>query len=136
MTTPNVGPGTQGNANIWNKLSNEFGLYSVTITLTAATLNDLGAGVLTGYSSGSTTRLLLTAASGGTTINGLDANDVADGFTVLIVNQSTTASLIFTHLNSGSLGANQFSNVSAGSVTILPLGAARCTYVVNKWQFA
>jgi len=132
----NPGVAAQGNANYWAKLSNEFGLYSVTKTLTGGPFNDLGAATLPGYFSGSTTRLLITPSGADVTINGLDASGTTDGFTVLIVNQSATYNLIFTHLNTGSQSGNQFSNVSAGSVAIQPLGAARATYVVNKWQFA
>lgn len=133
MTNPGVG--TQGNPNVWSKLSNEFALYSVSATLASGPLNDLGAPLLWGYASGSTTRLLLTAAVGDTTINSLDASGCSDGFTIIIVNQSATDNLAFTHLGGG-LSANQFSNANAGTVAIPPLGAARCTYIINKWQFA
>ena len=131
-------PGANAQASFKNSLAlnNAYGLYSIAATLASGPLDDLGSPTLFGYSSGSTTRLLLTSASGGTTINGLDASDVTDGFTVLIVNQSTTDSITFTHLASTSMSFNRFSNVSAASVAILPLGAAWCTYVVNKWQFA
>ena len=134
MTSP--GLASQGKSNTMNALNNEYGRFSVTATLLAGPLNDLGYPTVFQYSSGSTTRLLLTPASGGTTINGLDASGVTDGFTILIVNQSTTDNLIFPHLASGSQSGNQFSNENAGSVAIVPLGAARCTYVVSKWQFA
>jgi hypothetical protein len=111
---------------------------SASATLAAGPLNDLDRATLPGYSSGSTKRLLLTPASGGTTINGLSATNCDDGHTILIVNMSTTDLLIFTHLAGGSLSANQFSNMNAGSVSIAALGAAPCTYLrgaINKWQF-
>jgi hypothetical protein len=114
--------------------------HSITATLAAGPLNDLGYALLgSPYSASYTNRMILTAATNsgnGTTINGLDAHGVDDGMTKLIQNPSTTDPLIFTHLNSGSLPNNQFSNESAGSVQIPPLGAARCTYIINKWQFA
>ena len=132
----NPGPATHGRANTMGALNTVYGLFSVTATLTTGPLDDLGASKIPRYSSGSTTRLLLTPAAGDTTINGLDASGVPDGFSILIVNQSATANLVFAHLASTSLSANQFSNPNASSVAIVPLGAARCTYVVNKWQFA
>ena len=132
----NPGPAQNSTGNVSIALNNEYGLYSSTATLTAGPLNDLSFPTLWGYVSGSTTRLLLTPASGGTTINGLDASDVNDGFCILIVNQSATDNIIFTHLNSSSHSYNQFSNASAGSVALLPLAASLCIYVVNKWKFA
>ena len=108
---------------------------SISATLAAGPLNDLSNPTLPLYKSGSTNRLLITPASGGTTINSLDASGCSDGFTMIIVNMSTTDDVIFTHLGGG-ISTNQFSNASAGSVALLPLGAARCTYIVSKWQFA
>lgn len=111
---------------------------SASATLGTGPLNDLDSPTLPGYSSGSTRRLFLTPAVGNTTINGLGASYCDDGHTILIVNRSTTDLLIFTHLGGG-LSANQFSNMSAGSVSIAPLAAARCTYLgapISKWQFA
>jgi hypothetical protein len=133
MTNP--GPAPNGAANVEIALENIYGLFSVVQTLKVSTLDDAGASTLWGYSSGSTTRLLLTPASGGTTINGLDASDVNDGFAVLIVNQSTTDNLIFAHLASTSHSNNQFSNVNGGSVALQPYAASLCIYVVNKWLF-
>jgi hypothetical protein len=109
---------------------------SVTKTLAAGPFDDLGAATLTGYVGGVTNRLLITPASGGTTIDGLDSTGVGDGFTILWGNQSATDVLIFPHLAAGSLAANRFSNANAGQVQIDPLGTALCTYVVNQWKFA
>jgi len=108
---------------------------SVSATLGAGPLNDLSFGTIPNFRSGSTNRLFLTPASGGTTINSLDASGVSDGYTMLLVNPSTTDNLVFTH-QGGGISTNQFQNANAGSVAIPPLGAARCTYVVNKWKFA
>ena len=55
---------------------------------------------------------------------------------MLIQNPSATDSLIFAHQASGSLSTDQVCNANAGSVALLPLGAARLTYVVNQWRFA
>jgi hypothetical protein len=108
---------------------------SVSATLTTGPLNDLGVPTLTGYKSGATNRLLLTPATGGSTINGIDASGCSDGYTIMIVNQSTTDNLTFAH-NGGGISTNQFSNTQAQSVALLPLGAARCTYVISRWRFA
>jgi len=135
MSFPNVGPATQGQPKSMGALNTEYGVFSVSATLSSGPLDDMGATLIPGYSSGATTRLMLTAASGGTTINGLDASGVSDGFTILIVNQSSSDNLIFNHLASTSLATNQFANKNNSSVSIAPNATARCTYVVNKWQF-
>lgn len=75
-------------------------------------------------------------AVGGTTINGLDASGVSDGFTTLMQNPSATDNLVFAHLASASQPTNKFCNVNASSVAVPPLEAARCTYVVKQWRFA
>ena len=114
-------------------------LSGVAATLATGPLNDVGPYLLPGYVSGVTNNLEITPASGGTTITGLDATGVAATaifFTVLIRNRSTVDTLIFTHLGAGSLSGNQFSNMNGASVSVPPLGAARCTYINNKWQFA
>lgn len=90
----------------------------------------------TGYVGGTTNRLILTAASGGSTIDGILATGVTDGFQLLIQNASTTDVLIFPNLAAGSSAANQFSNQGSASVQIPANGAARVNYIVNKWVFA
>ena len=87
-----------------------------------------------GLSRGTTNRLVLTAAAGGSTITGLSG--ATDGFSILINNPSTTDTITFTHLDAASASANQFSNMNAATVQIPPLGAASAVYIVNKWQFA
>lgn len=132
ITTPTAEMGPRGVSAAAN--------HSIGFTCGVGPYNDAGLALFGNpYSNGYTNRYILTAATNsgnGTTFNGFDASNVPDGFTVLVVNPSTTDPLIFTHLNSGSLPNNQFSNENASSVQIPPLGAARCTYVVNKWQFA
>lgn len=118
--------------------------HSISATLTAGPINDLGFAVLGNpYNCGTTNQFLLTAATNsgnGTTINGLDSSNIDNGWTALIVNPSTTDPLIFTHQNTGSLPANRFSNENASSVQIPPLGAARVTKIgalgTGYWQFA
>ncbi len=94
-----------------------------------------GGSIMPTFRSGSTNRFLFTAASGGSTINSLDASGYSEGETVFMQNLSSTDYLIFTHLGGGTT-ANQFSNANAGEVAIPPLGAARCTRSNGMWQFA
>jgi hypothetical protein len=137
---PNSSKQTTPTAEMGPPLVSGAANHTASALLAAGPINDLGIGIIGApYSNGYTNRLILTAATNagsGTTINGLDAHNTPDGFTMLIQNPSTTDPLVFTHLNSASLPNNQFSNENAGSVQIPPLGAARCTYIVSKWQFA
>jgi hypothetical protein len=116
---------------------------SLTITLGAGPYNDLAFGTLQTqlspgivqvYVSGVTNRLFITPASGGTTINSLDASGCSDGFRMLIVNASSTDNINFTHQGGGT-ATNQFFNVSLGTVALLAGGATHCTYVINRWRF-
>lgn len=107
--------------------------------LDGATLQQYFAGVTLRYFSGSTNRLVITPASGGSTINSLEASHCSDGFTMLWVNNSATDNLIFNHLGGGTV-SNQYLNANGASVYLAPLGSARCTYVVinhvGNWRFA
>ena len=87
-----------------------------------------------GYSAGVTNRLLVAAASGGTTITGLLA--APDGWTLLIRNTSTTDTITFPHLSGSSLAANQFSNSQALGVILPPNTSALLTYISNVWTFS
>jgi len=136
QSTPQAEMGPRGSSAAYN--------HSISATLAVGPINDLGFTVLGApYNNGTTNQFLLTAATNsgnGTTINGLDAHNIDNGWTALIVNPSTTDPLIFTHLNTGSLPGNRFSNENAGSVQIPPLGAARISYIgaigTGYWQFA
>lgn len=108
----------------------------VTVTLATGPLDDIGASTIYGYVPGATTHIIATPASGGSTVDGLDSTNVSLGHTVLWQNASTTDSIIFPHLAAASLAANRFSNENAASVSIPPLGAARCSFINNQWQFA
>jgi hypothetical protein len=109
---------------------------TVTAAIATGPVNNAGAAALYGYLPGVTTQIIATPAAGGSTVNGLDATNVRNGHTVLWQNASTADSITFAHLAAGSLAANRFSNMNAATVSILPLGAARCTYLTSKWQFA
>lgn len=85
-----------------------------------------------GYSAGVTNRLVLTPTSGGSTINGLLA--ATDGWSILIVNSSSTDSITFTHQNS-STPANQFSCPGGTSASLPPLTNVIIIYCINQWIF-
>jgi hypothetical protein len=104
-----------------------------TVSVTASPTTSVNNYSPSGYAGGTTNRLLLAAASGGSTITGLAA--ATDGWTVLIRNTSTTDILIFPHLSGSSTSTNQFSNMNAGTMNIAPLGAALLVYIVNVWVF-
>ena len=93
---------------------------------------------ISGWQDGAVTRLRLTPASGGTTINTLDASKVQDGWALLVMNRSPTDYLYFNH-KTGTGALNQFSNSGGTQAAIAPLGAAWLHYiggVDNVWQFA
>jgi hypothetical protein len=124
---------------VLNAASGVASLSSVSATLGTGPLNDLGTAsdalAVAGWVGGTTNRLLLTPASGGSTVNGLLATGVSDGFVIPIFNQSLTDSLIFAHLAAGSTAANRFSNQAAGPYTIEPGAAATLRRVGTLWRF-
>ena len=87
-----------------------------------------------GYVAGTTNRILVTAAVGGTTFTGLLA--ATNGWTVYIKNQSTTDNLSFLHLSGASLAANQFSCPQGVPVVLPPLTGGLFTYTVDHWDVA
>ena len=129
LVSPNLG--TPSAANLTNATGLPAGaLVSVSLSATlGATQNNLA---VSGFTI-NTTRLLLTAASGGSTVTGIAGG--FDGMKVTVINPSTTDSIYFSHLSGSSSAANQFSNVNASLVVLPPLGAARMEYVINQWKF-
>lgn len=109
-------------------------LYNSSVSATlAASQNDYSP---SGYLGGTTNRLLLTAASGGSTITGLNATGVPDGWPLLIVNQSTTDPISFAHLSGSSASGNKFSCANGSSALLSPLAAAFAIKVSTVWKFA
>lgn len=106
--------------------------YGTTVSATLSASQDNLSPV--GNVPGTTNRYILTPASGGSTILGLLASPT-DGFTVLLVNPSTTDSLTFAHQSSGT-PTNRFSCPNGVSAFVGPLANAFATYVVNQWVFA
>lgn len=98
----------------------------------SGTVNDLGRSTITNYLSGSTNRLVITPAVGGITLTGIDASGCSDGFSLLLVNASSTDSIFINH-QATSVSSNQFTCPSGSQYTLLPLAANRLIYVVNKW---
>ena len=139
MTAVNLGP---ANAQTPNTQSALTSLQPVIATLGSGPYDDLGMPTLPGYLSGGTGILMLTPASGNTTINSLKAENCPNNFTVLIINQSATDNLIFTHLTGPGYARNRFSNSTGQSIYLAPLAAARVTYIndplakIQNWQFA
>jgi hypothetical protein len=109
-------------------------LFNVTATATLATTqNDY---VPAGWVGGTTSRCVLTPAGGGSTITGLDATNVPDGWTVLLVNPSATDTITFPHLSGSSLVGNRFSCASGASVSLAPLANAYANRHASLWKFA
>jgi hypothetical protein len=90
----------------------------------------------TGFHAGTTTRMLITANAGGTTLTGIDATGVTDGASIYLRNPSTTDFLTLAHASGSSSAGNKFSCPGADSFPIAPLAAILLVYVVNQWTFA
>lgn len=91
-----------------------------------------------GYIGGTTNRMLLTAAAGGSTITGVLATGVPDGWTIYIYNPSTTDVLYFSNLSGSSSAANQIQCAGATTTVIEQTAGAYITYIasITKWVFA
>ena len=122
-----------------NSYSNPVGAV-----LTPSSINDMGYAALSvgatpltsTWRSGSTNKLILTPASGGTTITGIDASGCSDGFTMIIFNASSTDSITFSHLSGSSQTLNQISCANGAPATLAPLTGARITRLAARWTFA
>jgi hypothetical protein len=80
--------------------------------------------------------LVLTAASGGTTLTGLASTGFVNGQTLQIRNASTTDPINFTNLSGSSSATNQFSNSNSGTQVIPPNSSAILTYLNSQWTFS
>jgi hypothetical protein len=89
-----------------------------------------------GFAAATTTRMLITANSGGTTLTGLNATGVTDGESIYLRNSSTTDFLTLAHASGSSSAGNKFSCPGASDFAIAPLAAVLLVYVVNQWTFA
>jgi hypothetical protein len=107
-------------------------LHSLTDAAPGTTVNDYAP---TGYTA-LTSRMLVTAAAGGTTVNGLSATAVADNHRIYWRNQSTTDNTTFAHLAGGQTAGNQFSCPGGVAAILPPLTGAWLIYLVNIWCFA
>ena len=88
-----------------------------------------------GYLSGITNRLILTPATGGSTILGLAS--APDGWHILLVNLSSSYSITFPYNQSNFPGCG-FQTNSGANQTLNPLAACIITYVgpIALWSFA
>jgi hypothetical protein len=82
-----------------------------------------------GYTAGTTTRLLLTP-SAATTLTGLGSATI-DGFVIYIYNLSATYSITFTHQGGGSSAGNQFNLQNGTSVVLQPYSGSFFMWINN-----
>jgi hypothetical protein len=104
---------------------------SVSATVAASVNNYAPAG----YVGGTTNRLILTPAGGGSTITGLSASGVPDHWTITIYNPSTTDVIYFSNLSASSSAGNKFACPGGVTAVLSPQNAAVLKYVVNQWVF-
>ena len=138
LCTPTGPQGTTGDPAYvaFGKLNADLGLLQPVFGFSvsdspSASVNDYAP---TGYVGGTTTRLLVTAASGGTTITGLSSTGVPDGFTELLCDQSTTDVLELPSLSSSSAVGNRWLTANAGVVVIAAGACVPVTLVVSSWR--
>jgi len=108
-------------------------LSSVTATVPSSVNNYSPSG----YTVGVTNRLVLTPASGGSTITGLSAGGVPDGWQVTVVNASASDSVTFANQSGSSTTANQFFCPGAGNAVLGVQYSVVIEYVasLNAWVF-
>jgi hypothetical protein len=89
------------------------------------------------YVGGTTNRLLITPTAGGSTITGLSATSVPDGWQVVLYNVSATITITFSNASGSSSAANQFLCPGAVSASLGPQTAAIVQYVAasTAWIF-
>ena len=91
----------------------------------------------TGYTGGTTNRLLLTPSVGGSTITGLSASGVPDNWEVYVYNPSATLTLSFSHLSGSSAASAQFSCPQGSTLQLAPLTGLLLRYISSIcWTFA
>ena len=122
---------TNGLGNVTINASGGTPLSSITASVATGPVNDYDPA---GYVAGTTNRLLLGAASGGSTLTGLLA--APDGWSILVRNTSSTDVITLEHLSGSSTSTNQFSLPGASSFDIVPLQSIWFEYVVNVWTVA
>lgn len=94
------------------------------------TVNDYNAA---GAFSHTTTRFLVTAAAGDTTITGFDATGFNDGDSFLLRNPSTTDNLILSHQSGSSLSGNRLECTAGQPFELPPRAAKLIAREVNQW---
>jgi hypothetical protein len=83
----------------------------------------------TGYTGGTTNRLILTP-SAATTLTGL-VTAASDGFVVYIYNDSATFSITFNHQSGSSSAGNQFNLPNATAVVLQPYSGSFFMWINN-----
>lgn len=102
-----------------------LGRQRATITLTTGNNNNVA---IRGAVGNTTSLITMTAASGGSTVTGMDATAMDDGDLFWIRNVSTTDNITLTNADSNSLAANRFSTQNASSLVLTPLTSAVVEY--------
>ena len=108
-----------------------FGASLGPFTLATTQNNYSPAGIYAGINC-----LLLTPASGGSTLTGLVGGIFPSGWVMLIENLSTTDYIYFSHLSGSSSVGNQFSCTLGTTGALAPLGNSIVTYNGTVWKFA
>lgn len=116
-----VGSGGGGNTPVFS---------DVATAPSQASFATINAASVPGYISGTTNRIKIPAASGGTTINTIDMSGATDGFTFVLDNTSGTDPVALPN-NSGSGTGSVFINPNAGQENIAPHGATLVLYVAG-----
>lgn len=87
------------------------------------------------YVGGVTNCLLLNPADGTSTLAGLSATGVPPGFSLLLVNTSSSFPVQFLNVASGT-PANQFACPSGATFSLLPFSTTLAVYISNQWFVA
>ncbi len=85
-----------------------------------------------GYVAGTTNCLILTPVDGTSTLDGLDATGVPNGYAMIAWNASSTISITFND-EASSIPANQFVCPGAVPATLAPFAKVLLTYLGGQW---
>jgi hypothetical protein len=122
-TGPTGPPGTGGGG------SGFLFQYQVNATLSAGSTDNFAP---SGYTGGVTNSLVLTPNSSGSTLVGISATGVPNGYPLLIWNSSSTVPILF--INQGSTTpTNQFVCPNAGTVALAPQAKVIAVYIGGQW---
>lgn len=101
----------------------------------SATLSTTQNDLVVGSTTSATTRWVITAAAGGSTVTGFDSSTAVNGTRRTVINGSSTDSIVFLHQSSSSLAANRITCPQLVSGVLAPGAGATIEYVVDHWMF-